>query len=625
MSSLSAMFCSRLRLHRLSTLAAVALSAWIGATPTLAATRMLMLDQKTKRAEIPHRPLRAEDRPEWLGRLAYDPGYFKIVAHTYVIPGAEGDMYCGFTSDAWAKEQASIVITATARNIDALPSPVEVPIYTRDTTRDEMVCAGSELSVADVMPFVPLRDSDDFGTLQVSFKYSDNRTDNLAALAKSTSTLLAVLNPAASITTPLTMLNSNSLQTLSASYNKVASVSAADWVTLTLDYKALRDGVDSWEVPIMVAERSIGSSFIDIINNPEKYQKKIKPVLRVVFKVVYAPSIFTLQTERRGDNQYYPKIDPSNKNILAGSSSSPVPQQSLQMLLNADSPSAIVKLARETSCSNTLQSGCDEIKRIIDPTPLTLLDKAIWYNAALSQVNENWGTDAKFMKSNCITAGARDYSVVLEDWFPGSINIIKLSDVEYARRTSRTFTQATQKLFPEFAHALLQTQISPAQAEVELRELLAPNVLLRPMSELFADNLAERRGLDEVNAVLTQLKVKHAGCFYQAAHQVGQNAGFLVYVPEGRAGALKAQLKFSSGRIDEITLQDVNTPIYRSEILAQDWNTQSTCRTEIIPALLAPPPPPPAPVELPPPQAEPSPAEVPVPHAPAPEAPAPDA
>ena len=113
-----------------------------------------------------------------------------------------------------------------------------------------------------------------------------------------------------------------------------------------------------------------------------------------------------------------------------------------------------------------MQSGCDEIKKIIDPTPLTLLDKAIWYNAALSQVNENWGTDAKFMKSNCITAGPRDYSVVLDAWFPGNINIIKLSDVEYARRTARSFTQATQKLFPDFAHALVQTQNSPAQAEV---------------------------------------------------------------------------------------------------------------------------------------------------------------
>jgi hypothetical protein len=571
---------------------ALACCLLLPAVDASAGNKMLMLDQKTKRADIPFRPLAPSDRPEWLGKLAYDAGYFKIVAHTYVIPGAEGDMYCGFTGDAWAKEQASIVITATARNIDALPSPIEVPIYTRDTTRNETVCTGSELSVADVMPFVPLRDSDDFGTLQIAFKYSDNRTDNLAALAKSTSTLLAVLNPAAAITTPLTMLNSNSLQTLSSSYNKVASVSAADWVTLTLDYKSLRDGIDGWQVPIQVAERSMGSSFIDIINNPEKYQKKIKPVLRVEFKVVYAPSIFTFQTERRADDQYYPKIDPGNKNILAGSGSSPVPQQSLQMRLNADSPSAIVKLARETSCSNTLQNGCDEIKRIIDPTPLTLLDKAIWYNAALSQVNENWGTDAKFMKSNCITAGARDYSVVLEDWFPGTINIIKLSDVEYARRTARTFTQATQKLFPEFAHALLQTQVSPAQAEVELRDLLGSNVLLRPMSVLFADNLADRNGFAEANAVLSQLKVKQAGCFYQAPHQVGSNEGFMVLVLNDRSDALKAQLKFAGGRIAEIALQDINTSFYKSDILNQDWNNQSTCRTEIIPALLAPPAPP---------------------------------
>src|SRR5262249_31237202 len=149
----------------------------------------------------------------------------------------------------------------------------------------------------------------------------------------------------------------------------------------------------------------------------------------------------------------YPKIDPTNKNIIAGQSSGPLQQPSLQMKLNADSPSAIVKLAREASCSATLQTGCDDIKKIIDPAPLTLLDRAIWYNAALAQVNENWGTDSKFMRSNCITAGPRDYAAVLDAWFPGTVNIIKLSDVEYAKKSSRTFTQATQKLFPDFAHA----------------------------------------------------------------------------------------------------------------------------------------------------------------------------
>jgi hypothetical protein len=566
-------------------LGALLCGAALQAPAALAGSKMLMLDQKAKRADIPFAPLAPSTRPAWLGKLAYDPGYFKIVAHTYVVPGAEGDMYCGFTGDAWTKEQASIVITAAARGIDALPSPIEVPIYSRDTTRAAAACTGAELSVADVTPFVPLRDSDDSGTLFVAFKYSDNRTDNLASLANQTSTLLQVLNPAAAITTPLTVLNSSSLQALSASYNKVASVAAADWVALPIDYKALREGVDHWQLPIQVAERSMGTSFIDIINNPDKYQKKLKPVLRVEFKVVYAPSIFTFEAEPRADGQYFPKIDAGNRNILTGSGGAPVSQPSLQAKLNADSPSALVKLARETG--GTLHSGCDEIKRIIDPTPLTLLDRAIWYNAALSQVNENWGTDAKFMKSNCITAGPRDYSVVLEDWFPGTINIMKLSDVEYARRTARTFTQATQKLFPEFAHALLQTQVSPQQAEVELRDVLDPNVLLRPMSVLFADNLAERHGFAEVSALLTQLKVKNAGCFYQAPHQVGSSEGYLVYTLSDRPDVLKAQLKFAPGRITEITLQDVNTPFYKAEILNQDWNTQSTCRTELIPAVQA--------------------------------------
>jgi hypothetical protein len=552
-----------------------------------AATKMLMLDQKTKRANIPFTVLREQDRPVWLGKLAYDPGYFKIVAHTYVIPGAEGDMYCGFTGDAWAKEQASIVITATAKGIDALPNPIEVPIYTRDTTRGGAVCTGAELSVADVMPFTPLKDADDFGTLYISFKYSDNRTDNLASLANQTSSLLQVLNPGTAITTPLNLLNGSSMQALSTSYNKISGVSATDWVTVPIDYKALRDGIDVWQLPVQLAERGIGASFIDIINNPEKYQKKIKPVLRVEFKVVYAPSIFTFETEERADHQYYPKIDPSNKSIIANSGNSPLAQPSLQMKLNSDSPSPIVKLARETSCSNALQTGCDEIKKIIDPTPLTLLDKAIWYNAALSQVNENWGTDAKFMKSNCITAGPRDYSVVLDAWFPGNINIIKLSDVEYARRTARSFTQATQKLFPEFAHALVQTQNSPAQAEVELKTLLDENVILHPMSSLFAENLAERHGFAEVSPLLSQLKVKQVGCFYQAPHQIGLNEGYLIYVLNERADALRAQVKFNGGRISEITLQDINTPYYKSEIFNQDWNTQSTCKTEIIPALQA--------------------------------------
>ena len=185
---------------------------------------MLMLDQKAKRADLPFTALRAQDRPVWLGKLAYDPGYFKIVAHTYVIPGAEGDMYCGFTGDAWAKEQASIVITATAKGIDALPNPIEVPIYTRDTTRGGAVCTGAELSVADVMPFTPLRDSDDLATLYVSFKYSDNRTDNLASLANQTTSLLQVLSPATAIATPMTLLNGSSMQALSTSYTKTLGV-----------------------------------------------------------------------------------------------------------------------------------------------------------------------------------------------------------------------------------------------------------------------------------------------------------------------------------------------------------------------------------------------------------------
>ena len=108
------------------------------------------------------------------------------------------------------------------------------------------------------------------------------------------------------------------------------------------------------------------------------------------------------------------------------------------------------------------------------------------------------------------------------------------------------------------------------------------------MSVLFADNLAERRGYADVNAVLSQLKVKHAGCFYQAPHQVGSNEGFMVLVLNDLSDALKAHVKFAGGRIVEIALQDINTPIYKSEILSQDWNTQSTCRTEIVPALVAP-------------------------------------
>jgi hypothetical protein len=35
-------------------------------------------------------------------------------------------------------------------------------------------------------------------------------------------------------------------------------------------------------------------------------------------------------------------------------------------------------------------------------------------------------------------------------------------------------------------------------------------------------------------------------------------------------------------------LHDVNTPSYKNEVLDQEWHTQSTCKTQIIPALLAP-------------------------------------
>ncbi|MDB6063458.1 MAG: hypothetical protein JWM78_3561 [Verrucomicrobiaceae bacterium] len=553
--------------------------------PAHAGAKMLMLDQQTKRADIPFTPLSAALKPQWLGKLAYDPGYFKIVAHTYVIRGAEGDMYCGFTGNSWVKEQSSILLTATARGIDAIPSPLEVPIYTRDTTSDGPICTGAELSVADVMPFTLMKDADDQGTIYISFKYSDNKNENLSNLATQTISIMQAFNPATAAAAVLPPLTNSAMQTMSSSYGKITGVSATDWVTLPIDFKALREGIDSWSIQVQLAERSMGSSFIDIINNPEKYQKKIRPVLRVEFKVVYAPSVFTRETEWHIDGQYYPKIDPFNKNIIAVQGNTPVAQPSLQMRLNADSPSAIVKLAREASCSATLQTGCDDIRKIIDPAPLTLLDKAIWYNAALSQVNENWGTDSKFMKSNCITAGPRDYAAVLDAWFPGTVNIIRLQDVEYARRTPRPFTQSTQKLFPQLAHALIQTQNSPQQADVELKDLLDDNIVLRPMTNLLAENLAERRGIAEVSPVLSQFKVKQVGCFYQAPYQIGQSEGFMIYTLNERADPLRALVKFGGGKITDITLQDLNSNAYRGEILDQEWQTQSTCKTQIIPAL----------------------------------------
>lgn len=558
------------------------------ATVAHAGSKMLMLDQQTKRADIPFSTLSDLQKPRWLGKLAYDPGYFKIVARTYVIAGAEGDMYCGFTGDSWVKEQSSILITATARGLDALPNPIEVPIYTRDTTRGGPICTGAELSVADVMPFTLMKDADDRGMIFISFKYSDDRHENLSSMATQAMSILQAFNPASAAAAAVSPLTNNAMQAMSSSYGKITGVGATDWVTLPIDFKSLRDGIDTWSVQVQLAERSIGSSFTDIVNNPEKYKKKIRPVLRVEFKVEYAPSVFTRETELHLDGQFYPKIDPSNKNLIAGPSNTPIQQPSLQMKLNADSPSPIVKLAREVNCSSTLQTGCDDIKKIIDPAPLTLLDKAIWYNAALSQVNENWGTDSKFMRSNCITAGARDYAAVLDAWFPGSVNIIKLSDVEYARRTARPFTQSTQRLFPDFAHALIQTQNSPQQAEVELRELLDDNVVLRPMSSIFAENLADRRGYAEVAPALSALKVKSVGCFYQMPYQVGQNEGYVVYTLADRNDPLRALVKFNSNKITDITLHDVNTPSYKNEVLDQEWHTQSTCKTQIIPALLAP-------------------------------------
>lgn len=567
-----------------------------------AGSKMLMLDQQTKRADIPHTSLSDAQKPRWLGNLAYDPGYFKIVAHTYVVKGGEGDMFCGFIGDSWVKEQSSILITAQAKGIDTLPNAVEVPIYTRDAANGNQACTGSELSVVDVIPFTPMKDVDDFGTVRVAFKYSNNKSENLSSLATQTMSVMQAFTPigaAAAITAPL---SSNAMQTMSASYGKIAGAAATDWVTLPIDYKALREGIDSWSVTVQMAESGIGSSFTDILNNPEKYKKKIRPVLRMDFKVVYAPSVFTRDVERNGD-EFLPRIDPTDKSVIAPAANAPVTQPSLLQKLNADTPSPMLKLAREASGSGSIQTGCDDIRKIIDAAPLTLPDRAIWYNAALMQINDHWGTDPKFMKSSCITAGARDYASVLDRWFPGLVNIIKLSDVEYARRSSRTFTQSTQKLFPDFAHALLQTQNSPQQAEIELRDLFDDNIVLRPMTNVFADNLSERRGFAQVAPALGNFRIKGVGCFYQAPHQLGQNEGYLVYTLSDRDDALRALVKFNANKITDITLQDINTPAYKNEVIDKDWQTQSSCKTQIIPALLAPPTPKiaqPKPIETPP-------------------------
>ncbi len=555
-----------------------------------AGQKMLMLDQQTKRADIPYTSLSDTQKPRWLGNLAYDPGYFKVVAHTYVVKGAEGDMYCGFIGDSWVKEQSSILITATARGIDTLPNPVEVPIYTRDAASGTPVCTGSELSVVDVIPFTPMKDLDDFGTIRIAFKYSNNKSENLSNLATQTLSVMQAFTPigaAAAITTPL---NSSAMQTLSTSYGKIAGTAATDWVTLPIDYRALREGIDTWSVTVQMAERGFGSSFTDIINNPEKYKNKIRPVLRIDFKVVYAPSVFTREVELHANDskeEHWPRIDPTDKSIIAPASNAPVTQPSLLQKLNADTPSPMLKLAREASGPGSIQTGCDEIRKIIDAAPLTLPDRAIWYNAALMQINDHWGTDPKFMKSSCITAGARDYATVLDRWFPGLVNIIKLSDVEYARRSSRTFTQLTQNLFPDFAHALLQTQNAPQQAEIELKHLFETQIVLRPMTNLFADNLSERRGFDEVAPALSHFKVKSVGCFYQSPYQIGQNEGFLIYTLDEREDALRALIKFSGNKITDITLQDLNTSSYKNEIIDKEWQTQSSCKTQIIPALQA--------------------------------------
>jgi hypothetical protein len=69
------------------------------------------------------------------------------------------------------------------------------------------------------------------------------------------------------------------------------------------------------------------------------------------------------------------------------------------------------------------------------------------------------------------------------------------------------------------------------------------------------------------------------------SYQVGQNEGFVIYTLNDRNDPLRALVKFTANKITDITLQDVNTPSYKGEILDQDWHTQSTCKTQIIPLL----------------------------------------
>ena len=107
------------------------------------------------------------------------------------------------------------------------------------------------------------------------------------------------------------------------------------------------------------------------------------------------------------------------------------------------------------------------------------------------------------------------------------------------------------------------------------------------MTSVFADNLTDRHGLAEAMPALSNLKVKSVGCFYQAPFQLGQNEGFLVVTLSDRADALRALVKFNANKITDIALQDINSPAYKNEVLDQEWQKQSTCKTQIIPVLQA--------------------------------------
>jgi hypothetical protein len=540
-------------------------------------SNLLYLDQTPKQTGgIQASPLSTTARPAYLSKLAFGEPYFRVTAHVEVDPSAQGTEYCGFKGNTFIKQQAYILISAKPRGIRNLPDAIEVPIYLKDTTKDGDACGNTLISDAEIIPYTLMDPLDNDAKIDIFLKYRNIKEEDFLQFAAQASTLIATLGYG-DIASQVTQVATSSLvQRISRAYTQVTSQKANDMVSALINYDGLKKGVESWTLPVNFGRVGPFSSQEYAVNNPKDYG--IINILKIVSNVTYMPSVFTPHFTMK-NGKFFPNLGRDNLSILTTvGTNDPRHKPTLQQQLDTTVPSASVDLAQGKF------TACQHIRNTIDSKRMNLMDRAAWYNAALRQVNSNWGEDYGFLSSECAPTGERDYPSILEEWFgPGYIKRSTLVFSEMATDAARTFTTLMATPMSKFSRAMSKTDDARDLAAAELAELLSIDVTLTPHSRSYGPLYDPVSGKEGVIKVLTGAPVEAIGCHYQEGSLPSSEGSMILYVV-GQSKPVMVTLKYDSGSrtFEKICLNDLDPgDEHEQAVQSLKFLSNSVCETKI--------------------------------------------